>query len=421
MRPVVLALLAGAGLAGCSMAQSSLIGRPYERSGLGCSSSGGAYYLSKTNFRVRVDRVTKGAEIKNVLADFKVQRRADRDHGYCLDYLASSTADEKFNVKLTDNHLLKFMSSEAVDQSGYIIKSLAGAAFKVIELSLARGARGAADAVETRAIVFEGEWDPTNRVQSAVVNAALARAGYCIVVEGLTFDTHRHSITDYCNDPQSALGHIKPTAESFEGKPVKAPKELGRGVFYRPRVPYRVLMFTNPRPHQKAKWQLAQISTHTIENTQPIVSVGVDRTFFAARRTTLVFDEGHLRNVCVHKTSELLEVSSIPLEIAKGIVAIPGNVIQLKLESTNNDKRIIDAEHQLIKIQESHAKALKSEEHPAVEPPAPPGGAGDAAATENKVTKTYGSFPELKDSALADWNSVCKEIEAGTKTAGASQ
>lgn len=383
------------------MAESSLIGQLDAPSGLGCRGTSGAYYLSKTYFKVKVVKRQIGQTWVNELVELMPTRRPDRNQGYCLDYLASATADEKLHVQMDNDFLLKSISSEAVDQSGYIIKTLIRAAFTGITHVQARGLRADGPPVD----LFEGEWDPINPVQSAIVNAALKDTGFCVVVEGATFDLSRQTVDSYCNDPAAAYGVKGAPRGAFEAPPPNDRRLQAKGILYRPRVPHAVYLFVNPTPGRKGKWALAQVASIPIENDQPTVSVGVDRSFFAARKTALVFDQGALRNVCVHKTSELLEVSTIPLEIAKQVVALPTNVIQLKIQSTNNYTQLINAENELIKTQQSHYKALKGIEGEKYAPT----GASRADDTGFKPAELPERLPPVKlaDVYEAEWNRAC--------------
>src|SRR3546814_3040445 len=60
--------------------------------------------------------------------------------------------------------------------------------------------------------------------------------------------------------------------------------------------------------------------------------------------TTIDFEEGTLKQVDISKPSEVLEIVSLPVEILKAIVAIPAELIQLKIDTTNQEKNLIDAQ-----------------------------------------------------------------------------
>lgn len=133
---LLVAVLAAA-LTACSMVETI----PIDSSGpVGCASDSGAYYLSKSDVAVVVKRIrretvaTAPAKPKillhyNKLESVTPKRKADREHGYCLDYVAAATSDDKVYLKKNQNYLLSQISTQGVDQSAYIIKTLINAIF----------------------------------------------------------------------------------------------------------------------------------------------------------------------------------------------------------------------------------------------------------------------------------------------------
>jgi hypothetical protein len=62
-------------------------------------------------------------------------------------------------------------------------------------------------------------------------------------------------------------------------------------------------------------------------NASPIFSVGVDRSAFVTRKTTLLaFDAGVLRDITIEKPSEVLSFVEIPLRVAQVVVAVPAEI-----------------------------------------------------------------------------------------------
>src|SRR3546814_1557053 len=79
--------------------------------------------------------------------------------------------------------------------------------------------------------------------------------------------------------------------------------------------------------------------------------ITVTRAAFDEKTTTIDFEEGTLKQVDISKTSEVLEIVSLPVEILKAIVAIPAELIQLKIDTTNQEKNLIDAQKAHIETQ----------------------------------------------------------------------
>ncbi len=176
----------------------------------------------------------------------------------------------------------------------------------------------------------------------------------------------------------------------------------GRGVLYRPRVPYNYYLFVRHLERGQVRWKLRRTATLLLENRSPIISVGVDRSFFASRRTALLFDDGVLKNVCIYKSSELEEVATIPLAIAENLVKLPSHVLQLRLENTNNFKQLVDTQNRLIAAQRAHlsfVQGVGDKQSAGQTPDAPPAFGGtrpkpDVVAGREKL---QGDFPNDAD------------------------
>jgi hypothetical protein len=296
------------------------------------------------------------------LSSITTEHKPDRKHGYCIDYVASPTTDENIFVRKNSNYLLKLVSTDAMDQSTFIIKALINTFFT--GLSSSEGYRSAENPETVSS--FDLEYDPFDPVLSAVVNDTLSPLGLCLILENQTFDPTTETINSYCSNPKRVIARQKQFLEALrlnEEKPVSQSRNLGgKGIFYRPRLPYNYYLFVKVRG--KPGWKLRETAALQLENVAPIINVGVDRTFFAERHTSLVFDDGALSNVCVYKSSELVNISSIPLTIANDVAALPANVVQMRIDQANNYKALATAQDQLITTQQNHLKFLQGQGSP---------------------------------------------------------
>jgi hypothetical protein len=353
------------GLAGCSMTSSELLPSQASHTEAACASHLGAYYLPKTYLKVVIqqvtmrDKATKKLRVYNEIKELKEVRKPDRTQGYCFDYRASPTAKEKIDVARDPNFLFQYISTESLDQSAYIIKTLVRALFIGISGNKDfQPFRGDEEEVNAPRIVFDAEFDPFDVKQSAMINDALTPYQLCLVLENHTFDPRQHTINSYCNNPKGVIRHEKRSTDSA----LPHVRKQARGIVYRPRLPYNLYAFiTKPGGHGHHRtWALASSEIVHLENEAPNLVIGIERTFFANRRATLVFDQGSLKNVCIHKTSELEQLSSVPLEIAGSIAALPTNILQVRIENSNNRKDLVEAEHNLLRTQMKHVEFLKS-------------------------------------------------------------
>ena len=93
-----------------------------------------------------------------------------------------------------------------------------------------------------------------------------------------------------------------------------------------------------------------------LENESPLFQALVDRTFFASRETHLIFDAGVLRDVQIKKPSEVVGFVEIPLVLAQSIVALPAQIVQVRIDQTNNRLKLIEAQNELLKTKTENLK-----------------------------------------------------------------
>lgn len=414
MRACIL-LLIGAWVAGCAMVGSS----PIERmAAIGCTSDAGAYYLSKTFLEIQIDKwglfaktsgdTAKPIEVWHEIRHVSPKRKPDREHGYCLDYLSSLTADEKVWIRKDSDYLLTLVSTQSIDQSAYIIKALTGAFFQSITAGRARSRSLASDKYERRfiGVAFKGEYDPLDQRQTAVINRTITDLDFCLILENDTFDAQSITIDAYCSDPYRAIAGKAAARIPTEAKPTPLSAAV-RGIAYRPRVPHNYYLFVRG-PNG---WELRQSESISLESRKTVINVGIDRSFFANRKSALIFEKGTLRNICIYKSSELAELSTIPLAIAQNIAALPANVIQLRIDNTNNYERLVAAESALLKAQQTHLDLLSGGTT----------GAAAPAAAQSTTQKAFTFAPvgtakreeDVFTQALkAEWNKICPDEES---------
>lgn len=355
-------------LAACAMVSSS----PMLIDGEGvCESSAGAYYLPKTLLYVQVDEKSGAGEggEKNISHEISLsyKRVPDRRFGFCLDYLARATSDDTVDIKkYSDTHLLGIVSTDAVDQTRYILQTLIQSVFTVASGNPAfPGARSFGSRALPSRTVLKAEFDPFNAPRAAEINDALREYGFCMVLEPHTVDLRATSVEAYCDNPRRVLQRAGAVNLDYDySRPVFLDEGRRRGkggIFYRPRVPYQLHVYLN-KQYKGARWQLGLTRAIEMENISPVLAARVDRTIFAQRKTTLIFDEGMLENVCVFKKSELLEAANIPLQVVQSVVALPTEVIQIRINQTNNQASLVRAETELIKTQREYIEFLRNPE-----------------------------------------------------------
>ena len=445
LRKTIVVLIASliAGLAAaCAMVESSLIEDGYAGE---CRSAVGFYYLPKTHLIVDVVRKTKtDAKAKTTEAtshEIKVKRvrRADRERGYCLDYLSNISADDQLVVKkYKAQPLLGLVRSNATDRSLEIGEKLIHTIFTAVsgnpdfQLSGQAQPRGFIEnAGATAAKILTIEYDPFDPARSALINHALRDFGFCMILENYTIDLNQARIQQYCDNPAKTFQRHPVAAYSYKDVPSdhqqasaasgrRSASALGatnivQGLYYRPRISYRLYIFIKRNLQAHGNWELAASHSLLMGNIAPILSIGVDRTAFAQRKTTLVFDEGMLKDACHFKGSELVGAVKLPLTIAKAVVSLPAQIIQVRIDQTHGMKELIKAQNEAIKTQTKYLAELNKLDTEV-------GSAGSPTSANVRRYKNFVPDPRLTtghkndDDLGTNWKAVCNpETAPGSK------
>ncbi|MGP0092753.1 MAG: hypothetical protein ACLPKB_22855 [Xanthobacteraceae bacterium] len=96
-----------------------------------------------------------------------------------------------------------------------------------------------------------------------------------------------------------------------------------------------------------------------LENLSPVVSVGLSRAIFAGRRAALIFNQGVLTTACVSKSSEVEGFVTIPLEISRSVVALPSQIMQVRINQVSKSNDLVSAEQALLKVQQANLAVLQ--------------------------------------------------------------
>lgn len=341
-----------------------------------CKSDLGSYALPKAFLHVQVQRADRDSAPEivqiassgtvNTSSPVEVRRHPDRSLVFCLDYLSSALSHDVIKVKkwpidkaATDRRssFLGAVLVNAQDRTVFVIEALLRALFIAVSGDpdfLPR--KGDVAAVE---MLADLEYDPFDPRESAEVNTRLSRLGYCLVLEGFTFDRSQSGLDNYCNSPRSHATWSTPILKAYAKVEAEPANPLLPGLLYRPRVPYRLFVYRKLDPGGRERWKLSQTQHVALENLSPVLSLDVRRAAFAGRNANFVFDSGTLITACVAKKSEIEGFVDIPLQIARSLVALPAVIAKVQIDQTNSQRKLVEAENQLMQVQQAYMAALK--------------------------------------------------------------
>lgn len=370
-RSLAAAALVSVAVAGCVVIDSQEVVLPVRDA---CNSSLGSYALPKTLIRIVIKGDSANPRVANTaLTD--IQEISAHDRVHCLDYLASSFAHDKVKVWRGDSataidglrtttsstQLLSFVSSSTIDYTSVIVRNIIRAIFIVLSR------RPDFEPVQLRALknadnlttLGDYTFDPFDLEALLRVNADLRPLGYCVILETSAADETARRGPAFCGDPEYFRRERAPIFKAYvryveaEDAPARIP-----GILYRPRLPYRLYVYAIDRPSTKKQWRLLRTVQVKLENISPVISIGVSRAVFANRRTALLFDRGALVSFCVSKGSEVEGAVEIPLEVVRSIVALPTQIVMVRIDEATKGAELLRAERDLINVQQQYIDFL---------------------------------------------------------------
>ncbi|MEM8971185.1 MAG: hypothetical protein AAGD43_03875 [Pseudomonadota bacterium] len=414
-------------------------GGQYSTANLGrCTSQLGSYQLPKTHIVVTVVRDVSSAGNPYMIQQIDPRTRADRRFSFCLDYLASPFADDIIQVdrgKAADRKqgltsetnkgsrgatpFLQLVTSNAVDQTALVVRKLIRTIFVGISQNPNFQPASRADRLQKGSnfvVEAELEFDPFDAKEVAEVNQRLRQMGFCVALENYNYDEERVRPGTYCSHPVATMRQHPPPAAAILDKQSYLVPAAVRGIHYRPKAHYILRIYSNDDPAGGGFWRLMWRQALKLENISPIIALGVDRAIFAQRRTALIFNDGVLQQLCISKSSEIEGFIEIPLEVVYGLVALPSQILQIKIDSTTNNRLVAEAEHEVIKSQERLIAYRQTGVKP--DPTIPDGGSPKGSLTGGTKSTTAvfvnGAPPAAteitKHGGLKD---ICDAVKAG--------
>jgi hypothetical protein len=367
-----------------------------------CQSTLGAYYLPRGLLRLKVTTDGKTITSQDGGLETAINMVADRAQAFCLDYLSLPTTQDVITVQRGTNGLLQNITSDVTDETPAIVQSLVAAGENFTIAAARSGELTPAAAGES----IDVEFDPFVWAELIEVKRALRRFGFCIYVEGYSFPTRGlgpaqtlKAGREWCSR-ERVPEPVDPNM-FFSTLPVP-PEAMGHGVLYRPNAVHKVVILRKPDPFGPGPWNVYQVKRVELPNVSPILSIGVERALFAQRKTAISFQDGILTDVKIDKGSELVGFVSIPLSVAKAIVDVPGQIVTFRINDTNRQIALLDAQTQLLQaIQTSPNAAAASD--PAFKSGAISDATRSGALRDGQFigacTNAGGTLPDCRDAA----------------------
>ena len=121
------------------------------------------------------------------------------------------------------------------------------------------------------------------------------------------------------------------------------------GLVYRRKIPYLVTICekdTDSTCSANSKQERFNLPDRNSVMVMPVRSGS-----FVTTKHTLVFEQGQPTQVKIAQASELLALASFPFDIARAVLSVPAEILQLKIDYTNREAGLVQAQRSLIEAQ----------------------------------------------------------------------
>lgn len=240
---------------------------------------------------------------------------------YTLMHDPRFTASDNLVIHKTDSGLLEKLELTAKDETGDVIVTTVDLAKSILlGIPSEEAPPGAIIGTEpTRVLVFEAQFDPFDEVVLDDVFSAASEA------------THNSNGNSHLN----LSARFERLGMSMGTEQVADSKLCTASICYREVATFDFIIRDGDEEILRKKMSLP-------DKTR-ISGFSIQRAAFVEKRTVLNFSNGVLKEVEIEKPSQAVRLLRIPLDIASALIAIPAQIIQLKIDTTSDTDKLHQA------------------------------------------------------------------------------
>lgn len=255
---------------------------------------------------------------------------------YRLDHLRDYLGEDKVTVTLTPSGLLSKVDISAEDKSGEFVTKLAELAKESAKAFIAMAGAGV-EQNGPQPFYFSVVIDPTDRDDMNRLQSQLDALGCPIKV---TITTVR----------QNSVSSIEAEDLTPDASLIKE----HNGIYFRPALPHTLTF--EPKDFKSYGFRKIE-NTIYLPNKAPVMFLDFKRVAFGKYTHVVEFENGLLKQVAFNVPSSALGFMTIPIEVAKAIASIPGEILQLKFNVVSKEKDLLDKQAELIETQKKRLQA----------------------------------------------------------------
>ncbi len=251
----------------------------------------------------------------------------DINFGYKLDYRESAFSEDHLVADLTESGLMDKITLTSEDVSAQVIVKIASLAGRIAGGEIDFTPFGLVAQGINYDLVYDGEFDPFSKSELDNVNAALKNFAPS-------------------NGPEFSvdLGVDLPSQSAASAG------ECGASVCYRPLV-------SVPLIFKKDGIEIYRRSIEIPDITK-IMGINLNRAF-GESITKVDFDDGMIKQFDIKHPSGALAVAQLPIDVLNALIAIPAELVQLRIDTSGRNKKLYDAQKAEIEAQRQLIEKLE--------------------------------------------------------------
>ncbi|MFD2562954.1 hypothetical protein [Aquimarina rubra] len=343
-------------LSGCSVVKTSELSKTGEKANMYYHLPKGLLKITSTvKIFIYTDKKTKHLKKIDIVSqsfDYEKEIVPDNSQTLKLNYINNPLSKDDVDIKINDKGLLTNVDITTEDRLPNIIETLANAPSEIL------GVGGASkgddeDDVSVKEITKTFIVDPENFPKDQI----------WVIAENDKYGNSKDLNVSF------KISLVSPATVSASSKIDS--KEKIDGIVTRPMSLYK---FSIEPKATKLNGYLVEFYEYLPNNTLNI-TVPLSRALFAKKTTNIVLVDGLMKENKINKPSEVEGFISIPINLAKAIVSVPGQIFQFKIDNTkrktelekeilNLEKAITDKErNDLLSALETQKKQLEADKN----------------------------------------------------------
>jgi hypothetical protein len=367
-------------LAGC--ASETIRTRKLSPTGTAGTVAGIPYYLPRLAVRITITGTKptpKPGEAPDPKDKYKFtvsmtpEYVADANSAYFLEYDEDVFSDDAFKIKVGANGLLQSADSKSQDRSGDVIRKFAelaaqaakGFALHGTGVSLPQPPRAGCtlpDFTAEKIVLVDFESSRTAQPITIDVGGNEIKLGQISIQDDkpLPVEPNRAS-TKKPVDAQVELAGSQQMQALYTPPAATIQSTDHDGVIFPVARPTTLAAKFGPSPIAiDCNAAIKEQALYAMAPTNDIFRLEVNRAAFVTKHMVLYVTDGILTGIDVDKPSEALGFINIPVEVLKTLVAIPGELLTIKLKQMQDEGALSKAEAESLKQQLEVIKAQQA-------------------------------------------------------------